>query len=82
MSLKNLFKTKIKFFTANNAVFKLPIEMIMQLFSLSINYFKLLENNLSTFGVFIDLSKTFDTVDHTILLKKIELDGLRGNNQN
>ena len=44
--------------------------------------FQAYENNLSTLGVFIDLSKAFETVDHKILLKKLELYGIRDNNHN
>ena len=36
------------------------------------------ENNLLTLGVFIDLSKAFDTVDHKILISKLYHYGIKG----
>ena len=42
------------------------------------NLRKSIDNNLYTCGGFLDFSKAFDTVNHSILLKKIEQYGIRG----
>ena len=41
-----------------------------------------IDNNKFSCGVFIDLQKAFDTVDHNILLKKLEHYGIRGTANN
>ena len=42
--------------------------------------YKSFEKDHYTLGVFINLSKVFDTVDHTILIRKLEMYGIKGIN--
>ena len=41
-----------------------------------------LDNSEFSAGIFIDLQKAFDTVDHNILVKKVEHYGVRGKENN
>ena len=37
-----------------------------------------LDNKNHSIGIFIDLSKAFNTIDHVLLCQKLEYDGIRG----
>ena len=51
----------------------------MDLMSLMDKLIFLLENKKHVIGLFLDFSKTFDTVDHDIMLCKLSYYGIRGN---
>ena len=38
-----------------------------------------MDNNNFSIGIFLDLSKAFDTTDHSLLWKTLEIYGIRGN---
>ena len=39
---------------------------------------KALDENEATLAIYLDLSKVFDMIDHSILLKKLDYYGIRG----
>ena len=48
------------------------------LFDLSQKVSTFLDNKLSDLGIIVDLRKAFDTIDHGIMLKKVEYMGVKG----
>ena len=50
----------------------------MALLELTTNLTHALKQKQHTMGIFLDLSKAFDTIDHNILLTKLHHYGIRG----
>ena len=73
---------KTKFFTPKQFHFQNGHSTDQAVIQFVNQIFEAFENNLYTLSVFIGLSRAFDTLDHTILFRKLELYGIRGNNHN
>ena len=79
-----MYNRLCKYFKENNIFYEKQIgfqsgystsDAIVQLVDLIFHSF---EKNQLTLGVFIDLPKVFDTVDHSMLLKKLKFYGITG----
>ena len=69
---KNFIRNEKQFgFRTNHSTYMAIIELVDKVVSA-------VERNESTRGIFLDLSKAFDTIGHDILLHKPEYYGFRG----
>ena len=77
-----MYKRLYKYLTENNLLYckQFGFQKGYSILQLLEQINQSFEKNEFTFGVFVDLSKAFDTVDHQILLKKLEYYGIAGNN--
>ena len=81
---KLMYKRFYSFLTLHNSIyinqngFRKNHSTIHGLITLTNDIRNTLDNNNITCGIFIDLKKAFDTVDHVILLKEFSYYGIRG----
>ena len=81
---KLVYSRLYSFLNLHNCIFELQFGFRAKhstnhaLFSLTEMIREALDNSNFACGIFIDLQKAFDTVDHQILLKKLEHYGIRG----
>lgn len=72
------FINKNEILSKNQYGFRHQISTSMALIDLVDQISTSIENNEHTVGIFLDLAKAFDTVNHNILLKKLNHYGIRG----
>ena len=79
-----MYKRMYKFFSDNNLIYSLQFgfrqkySTVHALISLTENIRKNLDEGSISCGIFVDLQKAFDTVEHDILLSRFEHYGIRG----
>ena len=84
--LEKMIEKRIKnFLLQNNSLydyqfgFRTGYSTSQALLEISHTIYSQLNNNNNILGLYLDLKKAFDTVDHTILLQKLSHYGIRGN---
>ena len=83
--LEKIFNNRLmNFLNSNNLLylrqygFRKNMSTSMAIMELVENITTAMDNGKFTIGVFIDLKKAFDTVDHSILVTKLDHYGIRG----
>ena len=66
-------------FTKNQAAFRKLYSTITSLINSTDNWYSTMDRREVNLAIFLDLKKAFDTVDHTILLAKLEKYGMSDN---
>ena len=74
------YQTTEKLLFSKQFVFQTGLSIEHEIVNLVDQIYKSFEKDHYTLGVFIDLSKAFDTVDLTILIRKLEMYGIKGIN--
>ena len=83
-----MYNRLYSFLSKHNCIYKLQFgfrqnhSTIHALIDLTENIRKALDKSEFAVGIFIDLQKAFDTVDHNILLQKLNYYGIRGTANN
>ena len=65
-------------FTKNQAAFRKLYSTVTSLINSTDSWYSTIDRKEVNLAIFLDLKKAFDTVDHTILLVKLEKYGIRG----
>ena len=82
---KLIYKNLIEFLDKNSTLsnsqygFRKKHSTLHALINATENVYKSIDNKQFTLGIFVDFSKAFDTVNHSILLKKLSVYGISGN---
>ena len=70
-----------KVLTPNQSAFRKMHSTITSLINGTDYWYEYMDNKQLNLAIFLDLKKAFDTVDHTILIKKLNALGMRGNSR-
>ena len=77
---KIMYNRLEKYLSDNNYLYEKQCSTELAVIQLRSQILQGFNENNYTIGIFIDLNKAFDTVNHHLLLQKLELYGIKNNN--